>query len=149
MLNRITLIAACFLLVACPGALNDARNGPQTLNPGGTGSNSSGLCVVPDFYCPQGKICFEGVCKDDACTDTWLGCSTGSCKPTCVAIEDACENKTCASGETCVDGHCVKGCFEVPCSGVSCADGQYCSPADGKCHALTVAAGIKCKQGFA
>src|SRR5579862_2504963 len=87
--------------------------------------------------CPPGQVCLAGVCQTDPCKANDPCGAQAACLAVCVPTADPCAGVTCKTDETCVNGACVQGCFRVPCNGVSCPTGQYCSKADGQCHAIT------------
>ena len=153
-MRSIIVLPALILLVGCTGLVEESSGDqsqlrfiPPIVAEDMVGAAGGGdLCVVPDYHCAGGKICVQGDCKENLCTDSWAGCASATCKVACVAIKAPCEGVTCLAGETCVDGHCVKGCFDVPCSKLTCPAGQYCSSGDGKCHEL-VQVGVNCKAG--
>jgi len=140
-------------VVACTGLMessSDDNSGLSFVPPMAAadmvGSEAGSVCVVPDYFCAGGKICVQGDCQANPCTDTWVGCPSSTCKVACVDLKAPCDGVTCPKGETCADGHCVTGCFNVPCAKTSCSAGQYCAPSDGKCHDL-IQVGVNCKAG--
>ena len=155
-MTRLLALATLIAVTGCAGECRQ-QSGPLLLDSmmadwaffEPPASPSAGdLCVVPDAYCPGGKICFQGICEAPVCRASGL-CpgGSGSCQPACVPMFDACKGVSCEKGETCVEGHCVRGCFPQPCNGVVCAPGQYCSRSDGKCRALVPCSG-SCAPGF-
>ena len=100
--------------------------------------------------CSGGLVCLGGTCQADPCKVAPAGtCAAGAaCQATCVRTLDPCAGKVCPNQETCVDGACLAGCFDVPCNGVTCPAKQFCDPGTGKCAALKACAG-DCGAGFA
>ncbi len=142
---------------------------------------STGKCIDdPCAYmtCPSGQYCQQGSCYNDPCggrcktnETCWgngfcvpnncyfSGCPTGQLCIGGTCVQDRCANKTCASGEFCRDGNCIKSCASVtcganqvcqdgqcvsnPCAGVSCPSGEVCL--SGKCiknPCTTVSCGV-------
>jgi Putative metal-binding motif len=75
--------------------------------------------------CPNGEICFDGVCQEDACRNKQCSddefCFKGECLPFC-------DSDKCAAGERCNEaGECERD----RCAGVACDAGEVCR--GGKC----------------
>src|SRR5262249_37854882 len=104
----------------------------------GPGAAGTGAPVTmsgdPTRPCPAGLVCLGGMCQTDPCTAAPAGaCAAGSaCHASCIRTSDPCAGKTCPDQQTCVDGDCIAGCFDVPCNGVKCAANQYCDAGTGK-----------------
>jgi hypothetical protein len=155
--RKALVVVVALLVTACTGLMDETGSGqsgqfqgnPPMVAGGAVGADSTnasgGLCVIPDFYCPGGKICFEGYCKENECKD-WPGCDCGSCRAECVPTKNPCSGLTCVNGTTCVDGRCIPGCFDVPCADKECGQGEYCS--NGSCRKVIPAPGVKCKPGY-
>ncbi|MCA9664796.1 MAG: hypothetical protein KC503_04385 [Myxococcales bacterium] len=142
------------LLAGCPGKIGERALPDNTgaridhwiygEQPPGGGS----ICTIPEYYCPGGKICFQGFCNDSVCVQT-AKCPNpgGKCKVVCTPVEDACASVNCEAGSSCVGGRCVKGCFDAPCAHVTCGAGRICS--NGACLTLAPETGAQCPPGTA
>ncbi len=97
---------------AADASLPDA--GPQT-------------CIMSE-ECPDGELCFDGICAEDACTDVECPnpqvCYAGACYEPCIVDGD------CTSPNLCYADRCT----DDPCADVLCASGQAC--VSGTCFAV-------------
>ena len=122
---------------------------------------STGKCIDdPCAYmtCPSGQYCRSGSCFNDPCQGRcksnetcwgggfcvpnncyFSGCPTGQKCIGGTCVQDRCANKTCATGEFCRNGNCIKSCASV-----TCGTGQICQ--DGKC-VTNSCAGVSCPSG--
>ncbi len=103
---------------------------------------------VADRDCPRGRRCLQGNCAEDVCLAAETPCGADRCEMRCVPVRDLCAGVRCGPQETCFAGRCVSGCFPAPCSGVTCAAGQFCDDGTGVCTRITPCPG-PCDEGFA
>lgn len=101
-----------------------------------------------DRDCPRGRRCLQGDCVEDVCLAAETPCGGDRCEMRCVPVRDLCAAVRCGVEETCFAGRCIAGCFPAPCSGVTCAAGQFCDDATGLCARITPCPG-PCDEGFA
>jgi MYXO-CTERM domain-containing protein len=89
---------------------------------------SAGRCVDPcaGVDCPDG-VCDRGVCVG-ACGCN--GCAAGkACAKTGACVDTGCDVKSCAAGDTCVQGSCQSACAGVVCpGGAECRSGVCDEP---------------------
>lgn len=132
---------------ACPNPVqvldaSDRERRPTTSDGSVLRLCGNGACDIPqgencascpaDCACPQGRICFEGVCQScgNGTCDTSLGETCASCSLDCSCpISLVCENGQCLSPVRCGDGKCQKdkgehcgNCYQD----CQCAPGQSC-----------------------
>lgn len=102
-----------------------------------------------DADCGAGRTCLAGRCVSDPCLRRSGVCAGGTtCRATCVRLRDPCEGIQCMGGQTCVEGRCIPGCYQLPCSGISCPTGDFCDPSSGRCMGIR-SCGRGCPDGFA
>jgi MYXO-CTERM domain-containing protein len=126
-----------------------------------------GTCVraCDGVSCGPGLVCHgpAGECRPDDCRtfpercDDDEACVAGTC------VADPCANRTCAAGEYCVGGDCVRGCSTITCPagqrcrlgacetdpcGAPCGFGRICNEAMQEC-VNDPCPGVECTQGEA
>ncbi|MHC4838515.1 MAG: MYXO-CTERM sorting domain-containing protein, partial [Planctomycetota bacterium] len=141
----------------CDGVVDEAASCPDD------GVCFEGRCAAPCRFneCPASFMCVDGLCLTACEAD---GCDADTAPDP--AVDPACADVRCASGEFCRGGVCVPSCaavacplFEVcvdgacapdPCGGVACLDGQACAGGgcvDDPCAGVSCEGGARCSDG--
>jgi hypothetical protein len=129
---------------AAPDAPSACRQlvGEQPERCDGLDDDCNGL-VDDGQLCAPGEICERGQCLP-ACYGGEFNCASGA---TCVdghCIDTACMAVSCDAGQVCRAGLCA-----APCDGIVCPAGQECrgGACSDPCRGVSCAAGLLCRSG--